>query len=504
MTGVNVPTVAELQSVLKLEPYIDGLRRPAVGTETYNSCNPSNNELLAQLTLSGEEDIARAVASARAAFDCGPWPRFSAAERQKKLSRFADAIEANAAFLGSVESYDVGKLLAECIGHDVARASANIRFFSDLATQWQDDAFSSEAAFLGRKLKTLTIVKRQPVGVAALIVPWNSPLMLATWKIGPCLAAGNTCVVKPSPWASLSILQLGELAAEAGIPNGVLNIVAAGVRGGQALVSHPQVDRVSFTGSVATGRAVHQANAAVRLAPISLELGGKAPCVVFEDAELEFAALGVARGMYRSQGQSCVAGSRLLLQETVYEQFMKALTEVVAKMKIGSQLDSNTEIGPLVTQEHLLRVEDCIAKGKQEGARLVFGGFRPTDAALQHGNFLVPTIFDQVQSTMQLWQEETFGPVLSVISFRDEAEAVSLANDTAYGLSSSVWTKDLERALRVSQAIDSGMTWVNSHFLRDLRAPFGGFKNSGIGSEGGKYSLEFYTKPKMICLPYPS
>ena len=310
-------------------------------------------------------------------------------------------------------------------------------------------------------------------------------------------------LVKPTPWALLSVLQLGELAHRAGVPPGVLNIVPGGLEAGQSLVAHQGVDRISFTGSVAAGKEVNRNNAQARLAPVLLELGGKSPSLVFADADLDMALKGVSRGIFRSQGQSCVAGSRLLLEESIYDQFLERLAAAMAEMKIGDPSSDDTEIGPLITPEHLARVQAYVQAGLDEGARLVVGGRIPVDSALGDGNFLEPTLFDEVTSAMRIWREEIFGPVLVVMPFQNDEEAIRKANDTSFGLSSSVWTSNLERAFYVSGKIQSGMTWVNSHFVRDLRSPFGGVKDSGIGSEGGRYGLEFYTQPKMICLPYP-
>ena len=493
----------EVKTKLKTDPFIDGERISSSSKETYTSKNPSTNEEFTTFPLCNAEDVNKAVAAARKAFDQGPWPRMSVKERTKLLRNFADLIEENAKLLGAIESYDVGKLLPECVNHDVARASANIRFFAERVTQAGDEVFFNDAAFLGKKIKTISVTRRDPIGVAGLIVPWNSPIMLATWKIGPCLATGNTCVVKPSPWALLSILQLGELAKEAGIPDGVLNIVPGGVDAGKALVAHPGVNRVSFTGSVRGGKEVNQSNAETRMEPVSLELGGKSPTIVFADADLECAVKGVSRGIFRSQGQSCVAGSRLLLDHSIYQEFMEALVKNVSGMKVGDQLDEESDIGPVITTEHMQNVMAMIKSGIDEGAKATIGGKQLTDGELSKGNYVAPTVFENVTAEMKIWKEEIFGPVLVIMPFSSEAEALHLANDTCFGLSSSVWTNNYERALRVAGAIEAGMTWVNSHFVRDLRSPFGGIKESGIGSEGGRYSLEFYTKPKMMCFPYP-
>ncbi|MBI4197165.1 MAG: aldehyde dehydrogenase [Deltaproteobacteria bacterium] len=486
--------------MIQTDHFVGGKRVKAFSQESYTSLNPSNNEAIATFSVGNAQDIDRAVQSAREAFDKGPWPRLPIKERIKILLKFANIIRRESDFLGTLESQDVGKLKEECIRHDVARAAENIAFFAKQMEEWPEETFTGEGKFLGKPVKTRSDVKRLPVGVAGLIIPWNSPIMLGTWKIGPCIATGNTCILKPPPWTSLSCLQLGELANEAGIPAGVINILPGGPEAGEALVRHPSVNRISFTGSVPGGKVVAKANAETRLAPLSLELGGKSPAVVFADCDLDLTIKGVARGIFRSQGQSCVAGSRLLLEQSIYNDFLERLILFAKKMKIGNPLEPSSEIGPLVSREHLQRVEAYIQTGIQEGARLLTGGKRPNDPALSRGNFLEPTIFDQVKPTMKIFREEIFGPVLVVLPFRSEEEAVQLANNSEFGLSSSVWTKDERKAMRVAEALEAGMVWINSHFVRDLRVPFGGVKNSGIGSEGGRYSLEFYTQPKMICL----
>ncbi|MBI2821937.1 MAG: aldehyde dehydrogenase [Acidobacteria bacterium] len=465
--------------------------------------NPANNEALTEVILGNAQDIDRAVGAAREAFDRGPWARMSAKERSRRLSRFASRIRERAETLGTIESLNVGKLLGECISHETPRAADNIEFFAGLLLQQRSEAFWNEVDFLGKPLQTLSLAKRAPAGVAALIVPWNSPLLLSTWKVGPCLAAGNTCVLKPSPWAPLSVLHLGELAREAGIPPGVLNIVPGAAEAGEALVRHPGVDRISFTGSVAVGKVIQQANAATRLAPVSLELGGKAPSIVFADADFEFTARGVARGIFRSQGQSCVAGSRLLVEESIYQNFLKHLVALTGNLRIGDPLDPQSDLGPVITRDHLERIEGYIRAGCEEGASLLTGGHRPADPKLQSGNYLEPTIFDNVNPRMRIWREEIFGPVLVAAPFHSEADAVGLANDSPYGLSANIWTRNLERALTVADRLEAGTVWINSHFVRDLRTPFGGVKESGVGSEGGRYSMEFYTQSKTICIPYP-
>lgn len=494
----------EFPAVVSWSTFVNGEYVTPKGKREYTDLyNPADNEhKIATVPMSDQGDLDEAINAARQAYDHGPWPIMSVKERAKILYKFADLILKKAKFFGTIEAYNVGKLYQECVEHEAPRAAENIKFFAQAIEQWQNESFYGSANFLGKTVTTLSITSRASVGVCALIVPWNSPLMLATWKIGPCLAAGNTCVVKPSPWASLSILQLGELANEAGIPPGVINIINGGKNIGESLVWSSKVDRVSFTGSADTGKNIQTANAGVRLAPVSLELGGKAANLVFADADLDLALKGVLRSAFRSQGQSCVAGSRLLVQDIIYEDFLRSLTEQAKNLKIGDQFDQSTEIGPLINETHLKRIEDFIRYGVVEGARLLCGGKRPENKKLASGNYLEPTIFDRVTAKMKIWRDEIFGPVLSVVKFGSQEEALRLANQTYFGLSANVWTTNLNRALFVADHLETGMVWINGHFIRDLRAPFGGWKESGVGFEGGHYSLEFFSKPKMVCVAY--
>jgi aminomuconate-semialdehyde/2-hydroxymuconate-6-semialdehyde dehydrogenase len=417
------------------------------------------------------------------------------------LRRFAELLVKHAPELERIESLDVGKPVKESGGHDIPRAANNFSFFADALSQWTQDAHWTESNSLGVDVNLMSVTMRQPLGVAGIIIPWNSPMMLGAWKLAPCLATGCTAVLKPSELAPLSLMKLGEIAQEAGLPAGVLNIISGFGDIGAALVSHPEVNAVSFTGGVPTGKRVMKA-AADTLKRVSLELGGKSPNIIFADADLETAVKGSVRAIFRSQGQSCVAGSRLILQDEIYDRFMDRFLATVANLKVGDPLDPATDFGPLISVQHRERVEGFIHAGLEEGARLLTGGKRPTDPALQQGNYLLPTVFESVRSSMRICREEIFGPVLSVLRFHDEAEAIRLANDTVYGLAGFLWTQDVNRALRVSSAVKTGMMWVNSFFLRDLRTPFGGVGESGFGREGGRYSLEFYTEPKFVCIPY--
>jgi len=487
--------------VFRRQLFIGGEYTEATTGRSYAVLNPANNRALAEVAAAGAADVDRAVTAARRAFEEGPWPRMKTAERARRLRALGEALVRHAPELEKIESLDVGKPVKESGGHDLPRAANNFQFFADALSQWEESAYWGESVSFGREVKLLSVTLRQPLGVAAIITPWNSPMMLATWKLAPCLAAGCTAVLKPSELAPLSLLKLGELAQETDLPAGVLNVLSGLGEVGQALVAHPGVDAVSFTGGVATGKRVLAA-AAERLKRVSLELGGKAPNIVFADADLDLAVKGAVRAIFRSQGQSCVAGSRLLLESSIYDRFMTRFREAVSELKVGDPLDRTTDFGPLISREHRERVEGFIRSARDEGARLTFGGERPSRPELQEGNYLLPTVLEEVRSAMRVCQEEIFGPVLTVFRFQEEAEAIRIANDTVYGLAGYIWTRDVGRALRVSSAVKAGMVWVNGFFLRDLRTPFGGARESGLGREGGRQSLEFYSEPKFISIPF--
>jgi len=490
---------------VEVRHFVNGDYTPALSSEVSRIRYPATNARPeTECPLGGGDDIRRAVAVAREAFDEGPWPRLSAKARAQILLRFAALIERNADDIAKIDTFNVGKLLKGC-RQEAARGAENISYPAHALLGHTGEVFLGEGEFIGRSVKTRSAVSYEPVGVAGIIVPWNSPFMLGTFDIGPALAMGNTCVVKPPPWAPLSLLQLGRYANEAGIPKGVLNIVPGGKEAGETLVRHPYVDLVSFTGSVTAGKEVVKANAAVRLSRVLAELGGKAATIVFADADLNRAVQGAALSVFRGQGQSCVAGSRLLIEKAVYTRFITALVALAEKIVIGDPARETTHFGPLITAEHRTRVEGYIETGIQEGATLLAGGKRPRtlDPALREGNFIEPTIFADVDPGMTIFCEEIFGPVLSVLPFESEEEAIRLGNDTDYGLSGSVWTENGARGQRIAAALRVGMVWINGHFLRHhLGAPFGGMKQSGIGRKGGRWSMEFFSEPKIICATY--
>jgi aminomuconate-semialdehyde/2-hydroxymuconate-6-semialdehyde dehydrogenase len=476
-----------------LDHFIAGQFTPSTSGKTFDNTNPATGEPLTTVALGTADDINKATKAAREAFDKGPWPRMSIKERCAILRRIGDLILEKRAFLARAETLDTGKPITESLDGDIPRAALNFHFFADFAPQVNEACYTS-----GPNERHFAV--REPVGVAGLITPWNLPLYLATWKIAPCLAMGNTCILKPAEWTPYTAFLLGEIVASAGLPPGVLNIVHGfGTDGaGEALTRHPSVDLISFTGETTTGKAIMSA-ASATLKKLSFELGGKGANIIFADANLDEALPTAIRAAFRNQGEICLAGSRLFVEETIFDKVVQDLVERVKKIKVGDPLDSNTQMGALVSKEHMEKVESYIALGKAEG-KLLTGGTRIKE--LPKGNFLSPAVFTGLPFDSRFCQEEIFGPALPVIPFKTEEEVVAMANSTPYGLSSSVWSQDVDRCHRVSQNIRSGLVWVNCWFARDLRTPFGGQKASGIGREGGRYSLEFFSESKTISYRY--
>ncbi|HTZ06516.1 MAG TPA: 5-carboxymethyl-2-hydroxymuconate semialdehyde dehydrogenase [Gaiellaceae bacterium] len=468
--------------------YIGGEFRPGRAGTTFETLNPVTNLPIADVSEGLTPDVGDAVAAARAAFDDGPWPRMSAKERAAVLRTIADAIRANADDFVRLECLDIGMPIRQMRGL-AARAAENFDFFAA-----QIEELTGRAYRVGDDFLNYTVHK--PVGVAALIMPWNAPLMLSTWRIAPCLAAGNTLVLKPAEWSPLTATRLAALLDDVGLPPGVFNVVHGyGETAGAALVAHPDVKLVSFTGESATGSTI-MANAAPTLKRLSFELGGKSPVVVFADADFERSVDAVLAQIFTLNGQRCTAGSRLIAEEPIYEDLVQAVAARARNIRVGDPFDEATELGPLIRPEHHARVIEFVDSAVADGARLLAGGRRPD--ALPDGNFLEATVFADVTPEMRVFREEIFGPVLVATPFSTEEDAVRLANATDYGLAAYVWTNELTRAHRVAQAIDSGLVWVNSQNVRDLRTPFGGTKASGIGREGGDYSFEFYCELETI------
>ena len=467
--------------------YIDGEFRAGVEGHTFETLNPSTNQVITEVAEGRSADIDAAVSAGRKAFDEGPWPRMSAKERAGYLVKIAEVMESSGDEVAQLEVMDTGLPIKQAKGQ-AARAAQNFRFF---ARTIQD--LGGEAHQFGNEFLSYTIHK--PVGVAGLITPWNTPLMLESWKIAPCLASGCTAVLKPAEWSPITATKLAEIIAEADLPPGVFNVVQGfGETAGAPLVTHPGVDLISFTGETTTGQTIIR-NGAATLKRNSMELGGKSPVIVFADADFERAVDATVFGVFSLNGERCTAGSRLLVEDAIYDDFVAAVGERAKKVRVGDPTEMATELGPLIHPEHFERVSGYIEAGKQE-ARLVAGGGRPED--LPEGNFLQATLFADVDRSARVFQEEIFGPVLVATRFKSTQEAIELANDVRYGLAGYVWSGDLPKAHNVAQSIDTGMVWINSQNVRDLRMPFGGTKDSGIGREGGHYSFEFYCELETI------
>jgi acyl-CoA reductase-like NAD-dependent aldehyde dehydrogenase len=452
--------------------------------DTFADISPIDESLLAEVARGGAAEVDAAVRAAREAFPA--WAALGAEGRAPYLFRLADVIERNIDGLAALETIDNGSLLEASRLRVMKRAALNIRFFAEYALDLDERVWEAN----GHRHRT----RHDPSGVAALITPWNAPFMLSTWKVGPALAAGCTAVLKPPEWAPLTCSLLADFADEAGLPPGVLNVVQGiGEEAGAALVSHPGIARISFTGSVPTGRLIGKA-AAETLVPVSLELGGKSPFLVFADADLDL-AVEKATYQYDHAGQICLAGTRLLVEESIADEFLERFLAGVDERKLGDPRDPDTDIGPLITREHLERVDGFVQRARADGARLVIGGRVSSELG---GLYYDPTLFIDVSQDMEIVQAEVFGPVLTFQTFRDEDEAVRLANDTEYGLAATLFTEDEQRIERLGERLVAGTTWANCFYVRDLSAPFGGAKHSGIGREGGLHSFDFYADIKTV------
>lgn len=477
--------------------WINGEAVASQSGKTFKNLNPATGELLCQVASGDSADIDTAVKAAQTAFESGPWPQMSLKERCQILKTIGDLILENRETLARAETLDTGKPITESMTGDIPRAAENFHFFADYAPALSEEFFTN-----GPDEHHLAL--REPLGVVGLITPWNLPLYLATWKIAPCLAMGNTCVLKPAEWTPTTAFLLAKITQQAGLPPGVLNVVQGfgPNSAGEALTRHPDVKAISFTGEGSTGKAI-MAAASDTLKKISLELGGKGATILFADANLEEAIPTAIRAAYRNQGQICLAGSRLLVQEKIFNKVIKKLVKEVKAIRVGDPLDPNTQMGSLVHKNHAEKVMAYMTLAEEEG-RLLTGGQRPTKLPfhLVDGCFLTPAVVVEVAHTARVCQEEIFGPLLPVVPFQTEADAIDMANSTPYGLSASVWSQDVDRCHRVARSIRSGLVWVNCWFKRDLRTPFGGMKASGVGREGGRDSLAFFSEAKTVTYQY--
>ncbi len=481
-------------SKAKLEPgrlLIDG--QWTDGSEKFDTINPATGEVLTQVVEASPEAVDRAVSAARKAFEdrSGPWRKMSASERGRLIWRLADLVEKHIDELAELETLDNGKPIFESRYVDVPMVIDVLRYYAGLATKIHGETVNtSETAF--------TYTLREPIGAVGLIIPWNFPLLLASWKLGPALACGNTIVLKPAEQTPLTALRFGELAIEAGVPPGVLNIVTGGPETGKTIVRHPGIDKIAFTGSTAVGKEIMRSSADT-LKRVTLELGGKSPNIVFADSDIDGAVKGAINGIFYGKGEVCNAGSRLFVESKVQNEFLEKLVARAKKLQPADPLDPKTRLGAIVSQEQMQTVLGYVETGKKEGAKLIAGGNRVSVDGGK-GFFLEPTIFGDVTNDMKIAQEEIFGPVLATLSFDDVDQVIDLANRNQYGLAAAVWTRDIKKAHSVSRQLKAGTVWINTYGLMDAAMPFGGYKSSGFGRELGMHAIEHYTELKTVWL----
>jgi len=497
MPHMAVAEDLEVASFLKGPPkklFIGGRWVESAGGRTFATRDPATGEVLAKVAEANAEDVDRAVAAARKSFDRGTWRELPPAERAKVLWKIGDMIEERATELAQLETLDNGMPINDALLFHAPLAAATFRYYAGWVTKL--DGATQQVSFPGQYL---SYTLREPVGVVGQIIPWNFPLLMAAWKLAPALACGNSVVLKPSEETPLSALRLAELLQEAEVPDGVVNVIPGfGEVAGARLAAHPDVDKIAFTGSTDVGKLVAKASADSNLKRVSLELGGKSPNIVFADADLIKAASGAFLGIFFNQGQVCSAGSRLFVQEKVYDQTLDELLKTIADTRIGPGIDPVNQMGPLVSKTQMERVLGYIRTGTQEGARLMVGGDRPQ--GLEGGYFVKPTVFADVDGKMRIAREEIFGPVVAAIPFSDEEDLIAKANSTIYGLVAGVWTRDVARAHRVAHALRAGTVYVNCYHVVDAVTPWGGYKQSGWGRELGPYALDLYTEIKNVIV----
>ncbi len=488
VSTLPIPTeVRVVPSVTRL--LINNRWVPSESGKTFATINPSTGEEICQVAEADAADVDKAVKAARAAFE-GPWRKMRASERGRLLYRLADLIEANADELARLETLDNGKPLSIAKAVDVAKTVACYRYFAGWADKVQGKTIPIDGDFF-------CYTRHEPIGVVGQIIPWNYPMLMQSWKLAPALATGNTVVMKPAEQTPLSALRIGELLLEAGYPEGVVNILPGfGPTAGAALARHMDVDKVAFTGSTEVGRLIMTAAAQSNLKRVTLELGGKSPNIIFEDTDLDAAVEGAHLGIFVNQGQSCCAGSRVFVQERIYPQFLEKSVARALKRRVGDPLDPSTDQGPQVDQSQFDRIMGYIESGRSEGATLACGGERVGN----RGYFIRPAVFSDVRDDMKIAREEIFGPVMSVIPFKGMDEVIARANRTDYGLAAGVWTSDIKKAHAVANGVRAGTVWVNCYHVLDTRAPFGGFKQSGMGRELGEYALHEYTEVKTVTV----
>ncbi len=470
--------------------FIGGKWVEAASGKTFPTINPATGETITRIAEGDERDVAAAVEAARKAFESGPWAEMSAADRAKLLWKVGDLIDKYNEELGTLETLDNGKPIFESRQIDMPMTAEVFRYYAGWATKIHGETVPVRGPFLHYTL-------REPLGVVAAIVPWNFPLLLASWKLAPALAAGNTVVLKPASWTPLTALRFAELCQEAGVPDGVVNVITGpGATLGKALVRHPGVAKIAITGETRTGQEILR-DSAETLKHVTLELGGKSPNIVFADADLEAAVRGATIGIFYGKGEVCAAGSRLFVDRKIHDDFMQKLVDRAKKLQPGDPLDPKTRFGALVSERQMQTVLGYIEKGKAEGARLVAGGER-VSVGNGKGYFVLPTVFDGVRNDMTIAREEIFGPVLASIEFGDIDEAVRLANETPYGLAAAVWTRDIAKAHRVARRLQAGTVWINTYNNYDPAAAFGGYKMSGYGRELSLHAIEHYTQVKSV------
>jgi aminomuconate-semialdehyde/2-hydroxymuconate-6-semialdehyde dehydrogenase len=478
----------------KIINYINGEYCEPLSGAWIDNYNPSVGEVYGKIANSGEADIENAYIAAKAAFP--GWSNTPIDERSRILLKIASLIEQNLDKLAYAEAEDNGKPLSLAKAVDIPRASANFRFFGNAITQFSSEAHESVG------LNTMNFTLRQPIGVVGCISPWNLPLYLFTWKVAPAIAAGNTVVAKPSEVTPKTAFLLGEILTEAGLPKGVLNIVhGTGPSAGQAIVAHPKIKAISFTGGTKTGEHIAR-TAAPMFKKLSLELGGKNPNLIFADCDYDTMLKVSVRSSFANQGQICLCGSRIFVERPIYEKFKTDFVARVKELKVGNPFEEDTKIGALVSKPHMEKVQSYIEIATQEGGKILCGGQPVTVEGSENGYYLEPTVIEVFDDQCRVNQEEIFGPVVTMMPFDTEEEALAMANSVPYGLSSTLWTTNIDRTMRVSRKLEAGIVWVNTWLNRDLRTPFGGTKASGVGREGGFEALRFFTEPKNVCIKY--